>query len=82
MKSLRSWHGGRRPPPAGREATWNDFQSKPRPCLRPGDLGKKWGWGLNADQEGVGASTPSTLWNASSCAQASRLTVGRPGTSR
>lgn len=39
-------------PANGRDAAWSDFYAKPRACLRSSDLGKKWGWGIHADQEG------------------------------
>lgn len=39
-------------PPADRKAARVDFYSKPRACLRSSDLGKKWGWGIHADEAG------------------------------
>ena len=39
-------------PAAGQEAAWREFWAKPRACLRSSDLGKRWGWGIHADEAG------------------------------
>lgn len=39
-------------PAADRAAAWADFYARPRACLRSSDLGKKWGWGIHADEAG------------------------------
>ena len=46
-----------------RAGSWVDFFSEPRACLRSSDLGKRFGWGIHADEHGRialhGLGTPS-----------------------
>jgi hypothetical protein len=35
-----------------RDAAWVEFFAEPRACLQPGDLGKRFGWGVHADENG------------------------------
>ena len=39
-------------PAADRRQAWADFYAKGQPCLRGSDLGKRYGWGIHADDDG------------------------------
>ena len=49
-------------PEAERPAARAEFFAKPQPCLRASDLGKRYGWGVHADEQGrlalVGRESP------------------------
>ena len=42
----------------GRAAAGAEFFATGRPCLRAGDLGRRYGWGLHADAHGRVALVP------------------------
>jgi len=39
-------------PAADRRQAWVEFYAKGQPCLRGSDLGKRYGWGIHADDDG------------------------------
>lgn len=49
-------------PEQERGDAWAEFFAKPRACLRSNDLGKRFGWGIHADEHGrialYGLGTP------------------------
>lgn len=52
------WADRREIPGPEREAAREEFFSKGRACLRASDLGRRYGWGIHADQEGRVALYP------------------------
>ncbi len=46
------WANRRGLPAGERDAAWGSFFSEPRACLRSSDLGKRFGWGIHADEHG------------------------------
>jgi hypothetical protein len=46
------WADRRDIPAADRRQAWAEFYAKGQPCLRGSDLGKRYGWGIHADDDG------------------------------
>jgi len=46
------WAARQKIPEDENDSAWAEFYAKPRPCIRSSDLGKRWGWGVHADQDG------------------------------
>ncbi len=46
------WADRQQIPAEQRHEVWADFFATPRACLRSSDLGKRFGWGIHADEHG------------------------------